>query len=117
MECAQWGNGDTGVKRGGCPWGWRDERLLAALPWLRVSFHLLFQVAASSCLGTGLWDSRPNRPHDSECHGNMPPLWGYDEREELRGRRTHTGASGQDPEEEVPCGPGWLLPSQEGPCL
>lgn len=88
------------------------------LPWLRVSFHLLFQVAASSCLGTGLWDSRLNRRHGNKCHGNMPPLSGYDEREELRRHRTLTGASEQDPEEEVPCGPSACeVPAGEMPLL
>lgn len=47
----------------------------------------------------------------------MPPLQGYEEREELRRHRTHTGASEQDPEEEAPVGlGGFCLPKRDPGC-
>lgn len=108
-RCGQ--DGEMGL---GLPWGGDDGRLSAQFPTFRgflSTFH------SSGHLGIGLQDSRPSSWHGNKRHGNLPPLWGSEGREDLREHRVLTNTSGLDPGEVTPFGPGYLLPSQRDSSL
>ena len=108
-RCGQ--DGEMGL---GLPWGGDDGRLSAQFPTFRgflSTFH------SGGHLGIGLQDSRPSSWHGNKCHGNLPPLWGSEGREDLREHRVLTNTSGLDPGEVTPFGPGYLLPSQRDSSL
>ncbi|KAG3262993.1 hypothetical protein H1C71_017970 [Ictidomys tridecemlineatus] len=112
----------SGVDAAGLPWcpqdgKWREpgaprgcslrfKGCAACLP----ARPLPLQMAASGCLGTGLWDSRLSWWHGDKCHDNLPPLWGLGGREDLRRHKAHTEASEQNLERWLPLSLGGFCP-------
>lgn len=79
-------------------------------PQLRLSFPPSIPSGSQWPPGDRPVGPRPGRRHGDKHHGNLPPVWGLEGREELRQPRPHAEAA-----EQGPSGPGWLLPSHEGP--